>query len=135
MLSHVPLKECTCHCLNVVLLFLWYYTVGSFFPLHFVTNLEFALKWTMHFRFKQDLHAYIYVYIFSPSAAEEAAPPLPASSVVHHVQENGVPTAGKAIPPVVEKPKRGAATRGIQDVRPSVESLLNELESSVPSPQ
>ncbi|XP_030586317.1 paxillin-like [Archocentrus centrarchus] len=65
---------------------------------------------------------------------EEAAPPLPASGVVHHVQENGVSTAGKAIPPVVEKPIRGASTRGIQDVRPSVESLLNELESSVPSP-
>uniref|UniRef100_A0AAZ1X6M6 LIM zinc-binding domain-containing protein n=1 Tax=Oreochromis aureus TaxID=47969 RepID=A0AAZ1X6M6_OREAU len=65
---------------------------------------------------------------------EEAAPPLPGSSVVHHVQENGVSTAGKAIPPVVEKPKRSGPTRGIEDVRPSVESLLNELESSVPAP-
>lgn len=65
---------------------------------------------------------------------EEAAPPLPGSSIVHHVQENGVSTAGKAIPPVVEKPKRSGPTRGIEDVRPSVESLLNELESSVPAP-
>ncbi|KAM6946666.1 uncharacterized protein PEZ65_000426 isoform 1-T1 [Lycodopsis pacificus] len=65
---------------------------------------------------------------------EEAAPPLPASSVIHHVQENGVSTAGKVAPPVLEKPKRSAAARGIEDVRPSVESLLDELENSVPSP-
>ncbi|TDH14130.1 hypothetical protein EPR50_G00042410 [Perca flavescens] len=65
---------------------------------------------------------------------EEAAPPLPASSVIHHVQENGVSTVGKAAPPVLEKPKRSMAARGIEDVRPSVESLLDELESSVPSP-
>ncbi|XP_008292994.1 nascent polypeptide-associated complex subunit alpha, muscle-specific form-like isoform X1 [Stegastes partitus] len=65
---------------------------------------------------------------------EEAAPPLPASSIIHHIQENGVSTAGKAAPPTLDKPKRGAAARGIEDVRPSVESLLDELESSVPSP-
>ncbi|XP_042369419.1 flocculation protein FLO11-like, partial [Plectropomus leopardus] len=65
---------------------------------------------------------------------EETAPPLPASSVIHSVQENGVSSAGKVAPPVSEKPKRSAATRGIEDVRPSVESLLDELESSVPSP-
>ncbi|XP_069373235.1 uncharacterized protein [Paralichthys olivaceus] len=64
---------------------------------------------------------------------EEAAPPLPASCIIHHIHENGVSTAGKAGPPDLEKPKRGA-TRGIEDVRPSVESLLDELESSVPSP-
>ncbi|XP_029989721.1 paxillin-like [Sphaeramia orbicularis] len=63
---------------------------------------------------------------------EEAAPPLPTSSIIHHVQENGVPAANKMAPPVLEKPKRGV--RGIEDVRPSVESLLDELESSVPSP-
>lgn len=40
---------------------------------------------------------------------------------------------GGAGPPVKEKPKRGGA-RGLEDVRPSVESLLDELESSVPSP-
>ncbi|XP_051272518.1 mucin-5AC isoform X1 [Dicentrarchus labrax] len=65
---------------------------------------------------------------------EEAAPPLPASSVIHHIQENGVSTAGKVAPPTMEKPKRSTAARGIEDVRPSVESLLDELESSVPSP-
>ncbi|XP_035857689.1 proteoglycan 4-like isoform X2 [Sander lucioperca] len=65
---------------------------------------------------------------------EEAAPPLPASSVIHHVQENGVSTVGKAAPPVIDKPKRSMAARGIEDVRPSVESLLDELESSVPLP-
>lgn len=84
----------------------------------------------MHFRSKQDMHSSFFLY-----AVEEAAPPLPGSSIVHHVQENGVSTAGKAIPPVVEKPKRSGPTRGIEDVRPSVESLLNELESSVPAPQ
>ncbi|KAM7422162.1 hypothetical protein PAMA_010301 [Pampus argenteus] len=61
--------------------------------------------------------------------AEEAAPPLPASSVTHHIHENGVSTAGKAAPP-----KCSAAARGLEDVRPSVESLLDELESSVPTP-
>lgn len=71
---------------------------------------------------------------FSPSVIEEAAPPLPASGVVHHIQENGVSTSGKVAPPVMEKPKRGTTARGIEDVRPSVESLLDELESSVPSP-
>lgn len=74
-----------------------------------------------------------YAFIFFLYAIEEAAPPLPGSSIVHHVQENGVSTAGKAT--VVEKPKRSGPTRGIEDVRPSVESLLNELESSVPAPQ
>ncbi|XP_074530727.1 paxillin a [Halichoeres trimaculatus] len=65
---------------------------------------------------------------------EETAPPLPSSTIVHHIQENGVSNAGKLAPPVLEKPKRGGAARGIEDVRPSVESLLDELESSVPSP-
>lgn len=75
----------------------------------------------------------IHLFSFFLYAVEEAAPPLPGSSIVHHVQENGVSTAGKAT--VVEKPKRSGPTRGIEDVRPSVESLLNELESSVPAPQ
>ncbi|KAM7401812.1 hypothetical protein PAMP_017091 [Pampus punctatissimus] len=65
---------------------------------------------------------------------EEAAPPLPASNVTHHIHENGVSNAGKAAPPLLEKPKCSAAARGIEDVRPSVESLLDELESSVPTP-
>lgn len=65
------------------------------------------------------------------SVIEEAAPPLPSSSIIH---QNGVLTSGKAAPPALEKPKRSAAARGIEDVRPSVESLLDELESSVPSP-
>ncbi|XP_034539535.1 paxillin-like, partial [Notolabrus celidotus] len=65
---------------------------------------------------------------------EKKQPPTAASSVIHHIQENGVSNAGKVPPPVLEKPKRGAAARGIEDVRPSVESLLDELESSVPSP-
>lgn len=62
------------------------------------------------------------------------APPLPSCSVIHQIHENGVSTSGKTAPPVMEKPKRSGAARGIDDVRPSVESLLDELESSVPSP-
>ncbi|XP_017278332.1 paxillin a isoform X1 [Kryptolebias marmoratus] len=65
---------------------------------------------------------------------EDVAPPLPSSGTIHHIQENGVSTSGKATPPTLEKPKRIAAARGIEDVRPSVESLLDELESSVPTP-
>ncbi|XP_034022955.1 paxillin-like isoform X2 [Thalassophryne amazonica] len=65
---------------------------------------------------------------------EEAPPPLPASSIIHGVQENGFSTTNKVAPPVLEKPKRSATPRGIEDVRPSVESLLDELESSVPTP-
>ncbi|TKS70892.1 Paxillin [Collichthys lucidus] len=70
----------------------------------------------------------------STPAFPTEAPPLPASTIIHHIQENGVSTANKTAPPVMEKPKRSVATRGIEDVRPSVESLLDELESSVPSP-
>ncbi|XP_029682239.1 mucin-5AC-like isoform X1 [Takifugu rubripes] len=65
---------------------------------------------------------------------EEAAPPLPSSSIIHQIQENGVSFAGKMAPPTLEKPKRGVAGRVTEDARPSVESLLDELESSVPSP-
>uniref|UniRef100_A0A3B3ZYQ2 LIM zinc-binding domain-containing protein n=1 Tax=Periophthalmus magnuspinnatus TaxID=409849 RepID=A0A3B3ZYQ2_9GOBI len=50
---------------------------------------------------------------------EEAAPPLPSTSILLQAQENGV-----------EKPKRGAAGQG--EERPSVESLLDQLETSVP---
>lgn len=42
-------------------------------------------------------------------------------------------TGGKVGPVTKEKPKRNGG-RGLEDVRPSVESLLDELESSVPSP-
>ncbi|XP_064210238.1 paxillin isoform X3 [Anguilla rostrata] len=71
----------------------------------------------------------------SPSFAttEEAAPPLPSCSITHYAQENGGSAPVKVPPPTVEKPKRNGS-RGIDDVRPSVESLLDELESSVPSP-
>ncbi|XP_014859111.1 PREDICTED: paxillin isoform X1 [Poecilia mexicana] len=65
---------------------------------------------------------------------EEVAPPLPASSTIRHIQENGLSAPGKIPPPTLEKPKHVVAARGIQDARPSVESLLDELESSVPTP-
>ncbi|XP_016528052.1 flocculation protein FLO11-like isoform X1 [Poecilia formosa] len=65
---------------------------------------------------------------------EEVAPPLPASSTIRHIQENGLSAPGKIPPPTLEKPKHVVAARRIQDARPSVESLLDELESSVPTP-
>ncbi|KAL0194151.1 hypothetical protein M9458_012447, partial [Cirrhinus mrigala] len=58
---------------------------------------------------------------------EETYPPKPASNTQRYVPENGVSS-------VIEKPKRSVPGRGLEDVRPSVESLLNELESSVPAP-
>ncbi|XP_043094522.1 paxillin a [Puntigrus tetrazona] len=63
---------------------------------------------------------------------EETYPPKPASNAQRYVPENGVSSAVKA--PPIEKPKRNVPGRAIEDVRPSVESLLNELESSVPAP-
>ncbi|NWV92217.1 PAXI protein, partial [Machaerirhynchus nigripectus] len=68
--------------------------------------------------------------------ADEAgrSPSLPSVAGPHYVvPENSTSGGGKAAPPTKEKPKRNGA-RGIEDVRPSVESLLDELESSVPSP-
>ncbi|NXJ69207.1 PAXI protein, partial [Rostratula benghalensis] len=68
--------------------------------------------------------------------ADEASrnPPLPGVTGPHYVvPESSASVGGKAAPPTKEKPKRNGA-RGIEDVRPSVESLLDELESSVPSP-
>ncbi|NWZ15622.1 PAXI protein, partial [Agelaius phoeniceus] len=62
------------------------------------------------------------------------SPSLPNVAGPHYVvPENSSSGGGKAAPPTKEKPKRNGA-RGIEDVRPSVESLLDELESSVPSP-
>lgn len=74
----------------------------------------------------------------SPSgfSADEAelSPPLPgALSPLYGVPENNSLLGGKAGPLMKEKPKRNGG-RGLEDVRPSVESLLDELENSVPSP-
>ncbi|NWR64442.1 PAXI protein, partial [Bucorvus abyssinicus] len=69
-------------------------------------------------------------------SADEAnrSPSLPSVTGPHYVvPESSSSVGGKAAPPTKEKPKRSGA-RGIEDVRPSVESLLDELESSVPSP-
>ncbi|NXD62853.1 PAXI protein, partial [Eolophus roseicapillus] len=68
--------------------------------------------------------------------ADEAnrSPSLPSVTGPHYVVPESSSSVGeKAAPPTKEKPKRNGA-RGIEDVRPSVESLLDELESSVPSP-
>nr|XP_015827505.2 uncharacterized protein pxnb isoform X1 [Nothobranchius furzeri] len=68
----------------------------------------------------------------SPSfpTTEEAAPALPSSSITHY--ENGSAPDILVSPPPQEKPKRNG-TRS-EESRPTVESLLDELEGSVPPP-
>uniref|UniRef100_A0A8C3WSH6 Paxillin n=1 Tax=Catagonus wagneri TaxID=51154 RepID=A0A8C3WSH6_9CETA len=51
----------------------------------------------------------------------------------HRVRLRNSSLGSKAGPLTKEKPKRNGG-RSLEDVRPSVESLLDELESSVPSP-
>ncbi|XP_064322734.1 paxillin isoform X1 [Phalacrocorax carbo] len=69
-----------------------------------------------------------------PADEATGSPSLPSVAGPHYVvPESSSSVGGKAAPPTKEKPKRNGA-RGIEDVRPSVESLLDELESSVPSP-
>ncbi|NWH53890.1 PAXI protein, partial [Fregata magnificens] len=69
-----------------------------------------------------------------PADEASRSPSLPSVTGPHYViPESSSSAGGKAAPPTKEKPKRNGA-RGIEDVRPSVESLLDELESSVPSP-
>ncbi|XP_064128350.1 paxillin isoform X5 [Loxodonta africana] len=69
-----------------------------------------------------------------PADEVNSSPPLPAALSPHYgIPENNSPLGGKAGPLTKEKPKRNG-NRGLEDVRPSVESLLDELESSVPSP-
>uniref|UniRef100_A0A3B4XU38 Paxillin-like n=2 Tax=Seriola lalandi dorsalis TaxID=1841481 RepID=A0A3B4XU38_SERLL len=69
----------------------------------------------------------------SPSfpTTEEAAPPLPSCSITHY--ENGGGPDIMVSPPPQEKPKRNGTER-LDETRPTVESLLDELEGSVPSP-
>ncbi|XP_068559398.1 uncharacterized protein pxnb isoform X1 [Cebidichthys violaceus] len=68
----------------------------------------------------------------SPSfpTTEEAAPPLPSCSITHY--ENGGSPDIVVSPAPQEKPRRNG-TR-LEEARPTVESLLDELEGSVPSP-
>ncbi|NXC45918.1 PAXI protein, partial [Penelope pileata] len=69
-----------------------------------------------------------------PADETSRSPSLPSVNGPHYViPESSNSVGGKAAPPTKEKPKRNGG-RGIEDVRPSVESLLDELESSVPSP-
>ncbi|XP_036132248.1 paxillin isoform X3 [Molossus molossus] len=69
-----------------------------------------------------------------PADEANSSPPLPGALSPHYgIPENNSLLGIKAGPPMKEKPKRNGA-RGLEDVRPSVESLLDELESSVPSP-
>lgn len=63
-------------------------------------------------------------------SAEEAAPPLPSCSITHY--ENGSAPEIIVSPSPLEKPKRNG-TR-LNEGRPTVETLLDELEGSVPSP-
>lgn len=75
------------------------------------------------------------ILTFSLSQDEaNSSPPLPRALSPHYgTPESNSLLAGSAGPLMKEKPKRNGA-RGLEDVRPSVESLLDELESSVPSP-
>ncbi|XP_070131482.1 paxillin isoform X5 [Equus caballus] len=69
-----------------------------------------------------------------PTDEANSSPPLPGALSPHYgIPENNSPLGGKAGTLTKEKPKRNGG-RGLEDVRPSVESLLDELESSVPSP-
>ncbi|XP_057348589.1 paxillin isoform X3 [Manis pentadactyla] len=69
-----------------------------------------------------------------PIDEDNSSPPLPGALSPHcGIPESNSPLAGKAGPLTKEKPKRNGG-RGLEDMRPSVESLLDELESSVPSP-
>ncbi|XP_043295068.1 paxillin isoform X5 [Cervus canadensis] len=69
-----------------------------------------------------------------PADEANSSPPLPGALSSHYgVPENNSPLGGKAGPLTKEKPKRNGG-RGLEDLRPSVENLLDELESSVPSP-
>uniref|UniRef100_A0A8C4XFK2 Paxillin b n=1 Tax=Erpetoichthys calabaricus TaxID=27687 RepID=A0A8C4XFK2_ERPCA len=62
----------------------------------------------------------------------DPSPPLPTNATQYSIQENGG-SLGKKGALGKEKPKRNGG-RGIDELRPSVESLLDELESSVPTP-
>uniref|UniRef100_A0A3B3CG42 Paxillin-like n=2 Tax=Oryzias melastigma TaxID=30732 RepID=A0A3B3CG42_ORYME len=68
----------------------------------------------------------------SPSfpTTEEAAPPLPSCSITHF--ENGGAPEILVSPPSQETSKRNGAK--LEESRPTVKSLLDELEGSVPSP-
>lgn len=69
-----------------------------------------------------------------PADEANSNPLLPGTLSPHYgIPENNSLLGGKAGPLMKEKPKRNGG-RGLEDVRPSVESLLDELESSVPSP-
>ncbi|XP_037366955.2 paxillin isoform X3 [Talpa occidentalis] len=70
---------------------------------------------------------------FPADDANSSAPLTGALSPQYGIPENNSLLGGKAGPLTKEKPKRNGG-RGLEDVRPSVESLLDELESSVPSP-
>ncbi|XP_047679016.1 uncharacterized protein pxnb isoform X1 [Tachysurus fulvidraco] len=67
----------------------------------------------------------------SYTSTEDAAPPLPPSSSAHYIQENG---AHSGITPAVTDKALGNGNRGPEEGRPTVESLLNELECSIPAP-
>lgn len=64
-------------------------------------------------------------------STEEAAPPLPSCSITHY--ENGGGLDITVSPPARETPRRNG-TRP-DEGRPTVESLLDELEETVPSPR
>lgn len=86
-------------------------------------------------RFSSGLHC-ILLHLWKVSSlvfhfTEEAAPPLPSCSITHF--ENGGAPEILVSPPSQEKSKRNGAK--LEESRPTVKSLLDELEGSVPSPR
>ncbi|KAM9476204.1 uncharacterized protein pxnb isoform 2-T2 [Clarias gariepinus] len=67
----------------------------------------------------------------SYTSTEDAVPPLPPSSSAHYIQENG---AQSGISPAAKDKSHRNGTKGPEEGRPTVESLLNELEGSIPAP-
>ncbi|XP_035377739.1 paxillin isoform X3 [Electrophorus electricus] len=67
------------------------------------------------------------------STTEDAAPPLPTCSSAHYIQENGAHPGVKLSAGTADKPQRNG-TKGAEEGRPTVESLLSELECSIPAP-
>ncbi|KAK3540517.1 hypothetical protein QTP70_032733 [Hemibagrus guttatus] len=67
----------------------------------------------------------------SYTSTEDAAPPVPPSSSAHYIQENG---AYSGITPAVTDKALRNGNKGSEEGRPTVESLLNELENSIPAP-
>lgn len=99
-------------------------------PVEAITNGKFSLI-TLPAKVCGVLELFSYNIMPVYKSAEEAAPPLPSCSITHY--ENGSAPEIIVTPSPLEKPKRNG-TR-LNEGRPTVETLLDELEGSVPSPR